>query len=370
MKKEGVFLGVIAALSIFFANVVSAYGSFGYFGFGSFFGGISLASVLVLGCILIVLTALINAGLSRSILPNSKISGVVAIATSIIIMYFSYMNGISFSIDGLSRNLGLSSGILYTALGAILIIGLIYLGRKISFGGLLIFIGVVILLMTFLTNWIYEKGAAGTMAIILILLGWWLHRRYKRKHAGLPPPISKPKSKKGLLIIGGILITLIGGLFSNTLIALVGLGITALGILLWFFGLFKKKGPGNLPTSPQGTYSSKYNYKANKSKFNWLGKKQNAKTEAEAYKEKAYREAETEAHKEEAEREAYKEETQRRAYAARVMAKRTRDLQNAYNRSKAIYRNKTLPIPTRKAAAAEMQRLAQIAVSEGLRIRY
>jgi len=189
MKKRG--LGYLSlAFGILIINLVSAYGSYGYFGFGSFISSINPLEFGIVAAIFIIFFAIINLALSRSIFRNSPgLGNVVSAAVAFLIMGTLYKTGFSFT--DIVYNLGFPTDALYPIFWIILITGIIYLWRKIGIGNILVLSAISIGLITVLTDWIYEKGAAGVVVFILAVLGLWLRRRRKKKIGGMPTsPIS------------------------------------------------------------------------------------------------------------------------------------------------------------------------------------
>lgn len=280
MKKEGLVLGTVAALSILLTHMINALGfnNYGYFGFGSFFGGISIADLAVNGLVLIIITYMVHFGVSRSPFGRNRGAGwSLSLPISILIMYGLYTTGFSFS--NVLYNVGLPQSFLIYGGGILFIIGAFYLIKKIGFGSLLMWSGTILLLITLLTNWIYEEGAALVISIILILIGAgvWKHSRnaFKSNYSGLG--LKKKRSKYEILILG-ILIIIFGAILGNQPLLEIGIIISIIG-LIWYFVTRKKV--QQFATSP-ATY---------KRPAQWAGKKYKQMTDPRyrlsAYEEKA-----------------------------------------------------------------------------------
>ena len=237
MKKEGLILGTAAALGIFIMNLISAYGSYGYFSLTNLINTADPLQILSFGAVFAIIFALIRLGLGRTIFKDSmtgSVTGtgkVVSVAVTFLIMYWGFYQT-NFSLSGALSGVGVSSNILYIILGIIFLAGMIYLISKMGFGGFLIILGTVVMGITIFTSWIYEKGAAVAIGAVLLLmgLGFWKHSRnaISSNHG-----LGEGKSKYEVFALG-VLILVLGGILGNGIILDVGLGITSIG-LIWFF---------------------------------------------------------------------------------------------------------------------------------------
>ncbi len=280
MKKEGLILGLAAAVSILATNLISAYGSYGNFGFTSLINTADPLQMLSFAAVFIIIFALVRIGLGHSLFKNSLTGGITAVgnvvsaAVTFLIIYWGFYQT-NFSLAGSLSNVGLSSNILYIILGIIFLVGMIYIIRKTGFGGFLIMFGVTIVAITFFTTWIYEKGAALVIGIILILtgLGVWRHSRKFLKSNYSGSGLKKNRSKYELFFFG-IAVLIFGEIGSNGAIFLGGVIITAIGLLWWIFTRRKAR---EFATSPE-TY---------KRPSQWVGNKYNQMTDSR-YKLAAY----------------------------------------------------------------------------------
>ncbi len=427
MKKEGLILGTAAALGIFIMNLISAYGSYGYFSLTNLINTADPLQILSFGAVFAIIFALIRLGLGRTIFKDSmtgSVTGtgkVVSVAVTFLIMYWGFYQT-NFSLSGALSGVGVSSNILYIILGIIFLAGMIYLISKMGFGGFLIILGTVVMGITIFTSWIYEKGAAVAIGAVLLLmgLGFWKHSRnaISSNHG-----LGEGKSKYEVFALG-VLILVLGGILGNGIILDVGLGITSIG-LIWFFvsrwhhtgsqvgltgkrrskyeifilgilivvfgaiagnGLILEIGVGvaviglfwwiitrkkvqRFATSPE-TYKRAGGWAARQTigrtpftKGRLMSKR---RAEEAAYNEKAMREAQEEAHRENMEREAKKEDIERREFNERVMAKKTNELQAAYDNQRRVYGNTSGP--EKRAAYNEIQQIIHAANANGIHL--
>ncbi len=189
MKKRGLILGALSAVSLFALNFVSAfsYQNYGNFSFQSLIQ--SLDPSLVISAILfVVFFAILFFSTSKIFKGNKAIASIISICLSLLIIY-GLNNTIDFNsitLKFLTLNLGISNGTLYAvlpimAIAFLIIISQIHWGKgkkKLGFGNMLVIVGVILLIIT-LTSWIYEKGAAAAIGLVFIIVG--LIARHKKK---------------------------------------------------------------------------------------------------------------------------------------------------------------------------------------------
>ncbi len=170
-------------IGLFLISFVSAYyGSYGSFSLSDLLDSID-SSTMILGAVFIISFALVNFALVRVFRDNKATAGIVAFVVSLLITYG--INRTGFDFEGLFYNVGISEGFLYAVLPFVLLAGVIYLGIRFSFGTTLIGVGFLLIIISF-TDFIYEKGIAIFIGVILILIGKYLpnfggHLDYKRK---------------------------------------------------------------------------------------------------------------------------------------------------------------------------------------------
>lgn len=340
MKKEGLILGAVVATGISIMNFVSAYGSYGYFSFTNLINTADPLQILSFGAVFLVIFALIRIGLGRTIFKDSmtgKVTAtgnVVSAAITFLIMYWGFYQT-NFSLASALSSIGLPSNILYIALGVIFLAGMLYIIKKTGFGGFLIVLGAAIVGVTIFTSWVYEKGAAIAMGVVLLLigLGVWRHSRNTitaaGRWAGSNHGFDKGRSKYEVFFFG-IFVLILGLIGGKGTIFMYGIIIAAVGVLWWLLSRRKR----DLPVSPQGRYKD---------------------TSKRGFFERRKVEA--------AHEEAINEERVRKRRREKV-------LQTAYNNAKMRYNDIGLPIPVRKAAGEEIQKIATVAQREGLTIHY
>jgi len=188
MEKRGV-LTLSLLVSVFFINLVSAYGSYGYFSLGNFINSLNPLEILAYGSVFIILFALVRKGLSRGPFGDSlgritTTGSIVSAAVSFLIMYL-FLYRTNFNIPNAVSGIGVPTDFLYPLFGIIFVLGVLYLIWKISFCKFLMLTGASLFALTF-TDWIYEKGIAGTIGFILFVVGlWWCWKRRRRMGGAL-----------------------------------------------------------------------------------------------------------------------------------------------------------------------------------------
>ncbi|MFH1889584.1 MAG: hypothetical protein ABIJ58_01770, partial [Nanoarchaeota archaeon] len=218
----------------------------------------------------------------------------------------------------------LSAGLFNGAVGSIIplvvIAAIILLIWKLQFANSMITIGLLLISLTF-TDFIYEKGSVATIGIILLIAGFFLKNRGARAVAGG----IATRRPMWVFTLAGIVALVLGFFLGNGIIILVG-------IVLAVVGMLGKKVGGKIKETSQNVVAGRVFSKS--------------KAEDEARIENTRRDAD-------------------------ALVKRTRmqaKLQHAYNQQKAIYIDKTLPKPTRKSAAKQIQKILGMANQGGFNI--
>ena len=186
MKKKV----IVFAASLFALSLVSAYGSYGSFSLGEFFDSVD-SSTIVLGTLFFIFFALLNFSLSKAFKdkegnPNKSLVTVLSLGISLLLVYWLYKS--SYDLQGAAYNLGISQGIIWAFIPWIIIGGVVYLFWKMKSEALLI-IGLILILIAVIGDFVYEEGMLTTIGIILILLwiglkvyeGWKLRDKHKRR---------------------------------------------------------------------------------------------------------------------------------------------------------------------------------------------
>jgi len=187
-KKQKIFISLLFTIT-FFSNLVSAsyYGGFGYYSIFSFINTANPLELLAFGSIFLILFALIRLGLARSIFKDPLTEGasptgnIVAAAIAFLIMYYGlYRSNFNLTLTPFFYNIGIPQEILYPLFAVIIIAGTIYFGKKMGMGGVLILGGLIIGIITYFTDWIYEKNTALVIAAFMILVGIGLLKYVRR----------------------------------------------------------------------------------------------------------------------------------------------------------------------------------------------
>ncbi|HUW43683.1 MAG TPA: hypothetical protein VMV95_01835 [Bacillota bacterium] len=177
-------------LLVFLAQFVSAQflGGYGSFSITSFFSSID-SETIILGSLFFIFFIILFAALIRTRFlknnygePNRVFAGFLAGLISLLIIYGIYRSG--FNLGDLFYGFGISEDVLYFIALIIFIILAAFLIKKIKFRGFLIVFGLLLSLLAIFTNFFYEKGFALVIGIVLLLIGLWLLRRWKRKGRG------------------------------------------------------------------------------------------------------------------------------------------------------------------------------------------
>jgi len=163
-------------ISLFLANFTSAQ-IYGNFSFGNLLNGVD-DSTIVLGALFVIFFILINFSLSKFFKENKSVSGVLAFAISLLIVWGINRSGIGYANIFYNLFFFIPNGALETlwplvVLGAAIILVIKY-GFWKGLGVLFLGSGSIIVLLRF-TNLIYESsGGLGFGAMLIILgLGFW-----------------------------------------------------------------------------------------------------------------------------------------------------------------------------------------------------
>ena len=197
MKKKG----LIISLGIFLINFTSAYGSYNSFNMRNLLDSIDPQTMLLVFTFIIIF-AFLNFILSKFFKDkygntNKATAGIISFSISLLAIYG--LNKSNFDIENLFYSIGITEGILGILIPIILIVGFIWLSyskkeRKFKFHRPFLILGALLLLTTIFTDFIYEKGTATVLGMILLLIGLWLWRKWKVKFPKFPkiPKDSKP----------------------------------------------------------------------------------------------------------------------------------------------------------------------------------
>ena len=180
-------------LLVLLTQAVSAqfFGSYGEFSITDFFSGIDPATI-TLGLLFLIFFALLFYALSRIFKdsygqPNKAIAGIIAFAIAFLIIYGIYRSG--FNLEDLFYSFGISSNTFYLIASIIIIIGAIFLIKKIKFCGFLIALGLLLILLSIFTDIFYEKTTVFIVGLVLLVIGLFLWRRRRR----YPRPPREPR---------------------------------------------------------------------------------------------------------------------------------------------------------------------------------
>jgi len=181
-------------LLILLIQVISAqfYSGYGGFSLGEFFDRID-PQTIILVLLFLIFFALIFYALSRIFKdpygqPNKGIAGTIAFCISAIIIYGLYRTG--FDLGSVFYDWGFSVGSLYPILSVLFLIVAGLLIWKLKISGFLMTFGLFIILLTIFTDIFYEKGLVLIIGIVLLVVGFLLWRRRRRKNRG-------PRSQRG-----------------------------------------------------------------------------------------------------------------------------------------------------------------------------
>ena len=188
MQRRGLSLSFISViLGVFLINFVSAQ-FYGEFGLSNILNSID-PSTMILGLVFIISFALLNYSLSKVFRDNKAIGGVLAFAVSIGIIYWINRTGLDF--EGFFYGMGFSSGILYTIIPLLLIIGAGILVHRFGFGAMLATVGGFLFVIGF-TSLVYVKGFVVVMGFIFIVVGVIIWKKFPKKPT--PGPSRIPRS--------------------------------------------------------------------------------------------------------------------------------------------------------------------------------
>ena len=248
--------GIAFVLGLFLINFVSAQFFDGYnnFSITGLFDNINSQDLILLTLFILFFTFLFVV-LSRISLfkdaygqPNKGILVVISFAISLLAVYGIYKS--NFDLEGLFSGFGISSDIFYPLIWIVLIAAAVLIIWKLKFGGFFTIFGLLISVVTFSTNFFYEKGVAAIIGIVMFLIGLWLWKRsnrYMRYMAGSAGrSIRSNYSGVGLwqnkkILFLGIMVAVLGFFIKINTVIIVGIAIAILGAILWF--LFRPRYP-------------------------------------------------------------------------------------------------------------------------------
>lgn len=176
MKKAGLMFSSLV-VSLFAMNFVSAAVSI-----GDFFQEIGTEN-LVLGTLFLIFFAFINFILTKSFMKDNRpVAGVISFCVSLLAVYGIYYA--DFDITGLMFNFGVTEDIITTWVPIIFIAGLVFLSyskkeKKWKFYRTFLISGVLFIILG-MTEAVYESGLFIIIGIILLMLGfylWWKKRK-------------------------------------------------------------------------------------------------------------------------------------------------------------------------------------------------
>lgn len=243
MKRGLGLLSLISGLFLLKFTSAQFFDNYNSFSITNFFNTISPQDMTFLA-LFIIFFALIFLILTRLSLfrdqygnPNKAIAGVISLAVSLLSTYYLYISG--FNLQGIFSGFGISSDLFYPFFGIILVIAAIFIIMYMGFRGFFIISGILLLLVGFFTNLVYESGIVIVIGGVLLLLGLWMGRgsRNAMMRGGqvIGGQIRKdyPAASKGWLwiLLGGLVLA-VGFALSNGIVMIVGfiLAIIALWI--------------------------------------------------------------------------------------------------------------------------------------------
>jgi len=194
-------------LLILLTQVVSAqfFSGYGRFSITDLFYNIDPATI-TLGLLFLIFFALIFYALSKifkdpSGQPNKGIAGTIAFAVSFLIIYGIHRSG--FDLESLFYGFGIDTGTFYLIASIIILIGAIFLIKKIKITRFLIVLGLFLILLVIFTDIFYEETFIVVIGLILFLVGCiLLWRKRKRKlikgddYGRSPPPYPDDYGKR------------------------------------------------------------------------------------------------------------------------------------------------------------------------------
>ncbi|MBU0894763.1 MAG: LPXTG cell wall anchor domain-containing protein [Nanoarchaeota archaeon] len=179
MLKKRNLLSIVVLLSINFISAAT-------FSIGSLLDSVD-DSTMLLGSLFLIFFALLYFVTCRFFKnsltgePNKAIAGTISFLLSLLIIWG--INKTGFSIQNMFYDIGISESLLSALAPIILIIGSIIVIWKLSFRWFLIILGLLFILISNLTDLVYEKGLLTTIGIIMLVIGLlflWRRRRQER----------------------------------------------------------------------------------------------------------------------------------------------------------------------------------------------
>lgn len=207
--------------------------------------------------IFLISFVMLQFSLSRVFKKSPQTGSMLAVLISILITYGLYYMGVDF--EGFAFDLGFDMDMVIMVSSVLILIGFIYLLKKVGLGLTLIILGIGIIGISFFA---YEQTITATIGIVLLLIGillWWRRKKKLNKFPNINQKFSAPKTIKNpgrklgmslfFITIGGIV--LVGGLILGNIVVSVGGGaLLLLGIIVYMAGgVFhlwdNKQGPQN-----------------------------------------------------------------------------------------------------------------------------
>lgn len=182
MQKRNVFIFFILSLTL--TNLVSAYyGSYRSFSLRSLLDSID-PSTLLLVSVFIIAFAILNFALSRTFKdhygnPNRAVSGSVSLVISLLIMYG--INTSNFNLENFFYDIGINQNLLSTLVPIILIGGGVFIIWRLGLRWFFFISGIGLILISTLTNWVYERGLVLVIGIVSTIIGLVLLKRKRKK---------------------------------------------------------------------------------------------------------------------------------------------------------------------------------------------
>ena len=191
MQRRGLSLSFVSViLGVFLINFASAQ-FYGEFGLSNILNSID-PSTMILGLVFVITFALLNFSLSKVFRDNKTIGGVIAFAVSIGIIYWINRTGLDFEGFFFNFFFFIPEEILYTLIPFILLglVGFITYkaikkwGMFKGIGITLILIGVFLMAISLIPNFIYKIGVLSGIGFALFVIGLIiLFLGRKKKHS-------------------------------------------------------------------------------------------------------------------------------------------------------------------------------------------
>jgi hypothetical protein len=132
-------------------------------------------NTMILGLLFIIFFVLIQFLLGRS-LRDKMSSNIIAFCVALLAVYG--LNRTNFDISGVFYNWGIGDGIIYGVIPFIILVGLIWITWKLGISRALMIVGGLLIIASF---FVYEKAVVLILGIALVILGFILWIRRKKK---------------------------------------------------------------------------------------------------------------------------------------------------------------------------------------------